>query len=49
MLDGKKQVSPRSIMNLDLKKAYDTVRWDFTKIFTIDYGFLAQIVSKDII
>ncbi|XP_074278515.1 uncharacterized protein LOC141602101 [Silene latifolia] len=44
-LYNRKACSPRSIMKIDLKKAYDSIEWSFIKKMLQALGFLAKMVQ----
>lgn len=39
---GKKEVSPRCIIRIDFKKAFDSVEWPFLRHLLMLFGFLAR-------
>lgn len=38
-------VSPRCILNVDIRKAYDSVEWGFLKMLLLEFGFPAKFVQ----
>ena len=43
-LYGRKRVSPRCMLKVDFKKAFDSVQWDFIKNLLSMLGFPVQFV-----
>ncbi|XP_059301970.1 uncharacterized protein LOC132053893 [Lycium ferocissimum] len=44
-LYNRKMTSPRCLMKIDLKKAYDIVNWDFVHEMLVKYGFTPKFVQ----
>lgn len=42
---GRKWISPRCVLKVDLRKAYDSPEWCFLKQLMIDMGFPAKFIS----
>lgn len=42
---SRKRVSPRCIIKIDLRKAYDTISWDFLRHVLIGFGFPDEFVG----
>ncbi len=42
---GRKYISPRCMLNIDLRKAYDTLNFDFFQHVLISFGFDAKMVQ----
>lgn len=42
---GRKNISPRCMLKIDLQKAYDSVEWPFLKYLMLELGFPFQFVT----
>ncbi|XP_020270783.1 uncharacterized protein LOC109845967 [Asparagus officinalis] len=42
---GRKNVSPRAVLNIDLRKAFDTINWSFIKAMLTGLGFPDNMVT----
>lgn len=40
-----KSVAPRCLLKIDLRKAYDTVNWDFLRSVLVGLGFPTHFVG----
>ncbi|XP_020243146.1 uncharacterized protein LOC109821366 [Asparagus officinalis] len=42
---GRKHISPRATLNIDLRKAFDTISWDFIKAMLTGLGFPGKMIG----
>lgn len=42
---AKKGVSPRCIVKVDIRKAYDSLNWDFVRQVLLEFGIPQKIVN----